>query len=43
MILRAQDSMGTIWEWLEVPEVYLVLGALVLVALFIALGHNEDD
>jgi hypothetical protein len=35
--------MEKIWEVVHIPEVYLLLGVLVLVALFIALGHNEDD
>ena len=43
MILRAQEFTETAMEWLTVPWVHVVLGALVLVALFIALGHNEDD
>jgi hypothetical protein len=43
MTLRAQDYTELILEWLAIPEVYLLLGVLVLVALFIALGHSEDD
>jgi hypothetical protein len=43
MTLRAQDFTEIAMEWLAVPWVPLVLGALVLVALFIVVGHNEDD
>jgi len=43
MIPSPQVSTEIAMEWLSVPWVPVVLGALVLVALFIAVGHNEDD
>jgi hypothetical protein len=43
MTLRAQEYTEIVTEWLAVPWVPVVLGALVLVALFIAVGHSEDD
>jgi hypothetical protein len=35
--------METISEVAQSPVAWVLLGVLVLVALFIAVGHNEDD